>query len=726
MVKEIMKNKKSEKISKINYQEVIADGKSIVKPDSKGNKDKKKKSGLSFVHSIRFNLTVGFLVPVIFIFIIGIVSYTQASKAIKKNYRDAIISTINTTGEYYGLILQNMEDKSLQIASDFVTKKYYSGSYKKNQLEETKWLNLIKSNISSMVASDSFINSISIFTHYGQPLSSAGSFMNDPKETIYNKYKMSDEGETVLKGNNNVYWSGYHRFIDEELKLDQNQYGISLTREYLDVGSKSIGYVIVDVKLSVIRNVMTDLVLPEGSKFVFVTPDGREISDTNETEPIILNQDFYINSKDQEVTSGFQNVKYNNQDYLYIYQKVSDTGVMVCSVIPASFLTSQTDSIRNLTFVLVLIGSAIAVTIGLNLSTGIGTTIHKVVKHLEKVSSGDLTVQFTTKRKDEFNVLSKSINSMINNVRILVDKAAVVGDEVALSATNVNNNTSELLEATKHISRALQEIESGIVHQAEDATTCVSESNLLSDKITIVHDTKQEIDEITRMTNDIVKHGIDTIYELKDKAKSTSGMTKMTIEDIEDLAKRSDSINNIVGVINEIAAQTNLLSLNASIEAARAGEAGRGFAVVSDEIKKLADKSMESAKDIGDIISSIIYKTNDSVNTVKKADAYMVQLEDTLLNVVKVFENIRIQVDGLSNKLEVISEQMDDMEKSKMNTLNSIVSISAVSEESAAAIEEMDATVTTQLTSVEHLSNASNLLIEDAKQLDLAIRAFQI
>lgn len=722
-----MKNKKSGKVHKINYKEIITDSITDSKSMKMFSKDKKNKSSKSlfFIHSIRFNLTIGFLVPVIFILVIGIVSYTQASKAITKNYKDAIVSTINTTGEYYGLILQNMEDKSLQIASDYVTKKYYSGSYKKDQLEETKWLNLIKSNLTSIAASDSFINSINIFTHYGQPLSSAGSFSSDPKETVYSKYQMTDEGKNVLK-DNNVHWSGYHRFIDEELNINQDQYGISLTREYLDVGSKSIGYVIVDVKLSAIRNVMNDLSLPFGSEFIFVTPDGREISKEDIVEPIIVNQDFYIDSIEKEATSGFEYVKYNNEDSLYIYQKVNDTGVMVCSVIPASFLTSQTDSIRFLTIVLVLIGTLIAVAIGLYQSTGIGITIKKVVKQLEKVSSGDLTVRFTTKRKDEFKVLSNSINSMINNVRVLVDKAAVVGNEVTLSATNVNNNASELLEATKHISRALEEIESGILHQAEDATACVSESNQLSDKITIVHDTKQEIDDITRMTNEIVKNGIDTIYELKEKAKATSGITKMTIEDIEDLAKRSDSINNIVNVINDIANQTNLLSLNATIEAARAGEAGRGFAVVSDEIKKLAEKSMDSAKDIGVIISSIIYKTNGSVDTVKKADEYMIQLENTLLNVVKVFENIRVQVDGLSNKLDIISNQMNDMEQSKMNTLNSIVSISAVSEESAAAIEEMDATVTTQLTSVEHLSNASNSLIEDAKQLESAIKAFQI
>lgn len=722
-----MKNNKSTKVLKNNYKEIITDSTTDSKSMKRLPKDKKIKTSKSlvFVHSIRFNLTVGFLVPIIFILVIGIVSYTQASKAITKNYKDAIVSTINTTGEYYGLILQNMEDKSLQIASDYVAKKYYSGSYKKDQLEETQWLNLIKSNLSSMTASDSFINSINIFTHYGQPLSSAGSFINDPKETVYNKYQKADEGGKVLNGND-VLWSGYHHFIDEELKMNQEQYGISLTREYLDVGSKPIGYVIVDVKLSAIRSVMNDLTLPEGSKFVFVTPDGREISKENEVEPIIVNQDFYIDSKDKEATSGFEYVTYNNEESLYIYQKVNDTGVMVCSVIPASFLTNQTSSIRFLTIVLVLIGSLIAVSIGLYQSTGIGATIKKVVKHLEKVSNGDLTVQFSTKRKDEFHLLSKSINSMINNVRILVDKAAVVGSEVTLSATNVNNNATELLVATKHISRALEEIENGILHQAEDATACVSESNQLSDKITVVHDTKQEIDHITKMTNDIVKSGIDIIYELKEKAKATSGITKKTIKDIEDLARRSDSINNIVNVINEIASQTNLLSLNATIEAARAGEAGRGFAVVSDEIKKLAEKSMDSAKDIGVIISSIIYKTNDSVGTVKKADAYMVQLENTLLNVVKVFENIRIQVDGLSNKLEIISNQMNDMEQSKMNTLNSIVSISAVSEESAAAIEEMDATVTTQLNSVEHLSNASSSLIEDAKQLESAIRAFQI
>jgi methyl-accepting chemotaxis protein len=341
-------------------------------------------------------------------------------------------------------------------------------------------------------------------------------------------------------------------------------------------------------------------------------------------------------------------------------------------------------------------------------------------------ANGDLTVQIKTKRKDEFLILSDSINNMILNMRQLIVKAASVGSAVANSSLYVSNTSEQLLDATRNITTALDEIQSGIIQQAEDSEECLAQSNQLSDKIHIVHDNTGEIEEKATKTKSIVQNGIRTIDELNKKTKATSEITKITIHNIGELEIESASIGQIVGVISDIADQTKLLSLNASIEAARAGEAGRGFSVVSDEIKKLAEKSVQAAKEIGYIVERIQNKTEETVTTVKKSEDIIKSQETVLKDVIFAFQNINLHVEGLAGNIESILHGVNDIEQSKVSTLNAITNISAVSQETAAAAEEMDATANQQLTAVEKLNEAAITLGDDAKQLVTAISVFRL
>ncbi|HWT75533.1 MAG TPA: methyl-accepting chemotaxis protein, partial [Mobilitalea sp.] len=182
----------------------------------------------------------------------------------------------------------------------------------------------------------------------------------------------------------------------------------------------------------------------------------------------------------------------------------------------------------------------------------------------------------------------------------------------------------------------------------------------------------------------------------------------------------------IIAVINDIAEQTNLLSLNASIEAARAGDAGRGFSVVADEIRKLSIKSVNSASEIEKIINNINKKTHFTVETVKQASVISKTTETRLMNVVQLFNNINIHVDDLANKMSKIADGINDIDKSKNDTLRAIESISAVAEQTSAASQEVDATAGQQLDAVTKLNEASKSLNNDAYDLKEAIQMFKI
>jgi methyl-accepting chemotaxis protein len=149
-------------------------------------------------------------------------------------------------------------------------------------------------------------------------------------------------------------------------------------------------------------------------------------------------------------------------------------------VVPYSALVNKANSIKYLTIIIVLLAAIIAGFIGINVASGMGNTIKNIIGTLNKAADGDLTVTVKTNRKDEFRILSDSINHMINNMKNLIVKAAAVSTTVINSTENVTQNSELLLAASKDISTAIAEIQHGIVQQALDAEQCLKQIRLTS------------------------------------------------------------------------------------------------------------------------------------------------------------------------------------------------------------------------------------------------------
>lgn len=699
--------------------------------------------------NIRSKLILCFMIPVLFIVILGGVSYTRASKAIIKTYEQSTIGTIHTTGQYYELMFRNIEEKTLQIASDEAIKSYFSGIYSYDPVAEMNLQKRVANSIFNMGVQDNTAESFTVIANYGQPISTFGKFgtMDRQSKEPYKDFLKTEEVSIINNSSSDCVWTGYHQFIDSELAMSNQRYGIAVTRKFYN-NRAIMGYIISDINMSVLKDVMNNLNLPEGSVFALVSPDGREIArsyhsnkeneskdtDRNEgsekdeitVESYFINQTFYDETIAGDTLEGHEYVEYNGKKHLYIYKKVGDTGVIVSALIPEAFLISQASPIRTITVLIALIAILVAILTAAFISSDISSAIKKVIDKLSLVANGDLTIQAETNRRDEFKVLSDSINHMISNMKSLIEKTAVIGTTVTTSASEVSKNSEVLMETSKNITMAIDEIQQGIMQQASDSEECLKQSDDLAKNISNVTTSANEIERLSTDAKSSVNQGIITIEDLKSKTKATTEMTKETILSIEELVKESNTIGDILTVINDIAEQTNLLSLNASIEAARAGDAGKGFSVVADEIRKLAEKSLESAKGISKIIDRIRDKTKSTVVIVKNSESLSHTQVEALHNVVQVFDNINTSVEGLVNNLDKISQGVSDMEGSKDNTLRAIESISAIAEETAASSEEVNATANEQLESVSKMNETAKKLGNEALELKLAIERFKI
>ncbi len=695
----------------------------------KGRKQDVKK--IRMFSGIRFKITISFIVPVVLMIGMGVFSYERSAKALTENYESASKSTIDTTADYMNLVLETIRTMSYDIAVSTTAREYYGGAYSSDPYKESTIYNTLKNELDSRKIGNAYLRTIVFTANYGKDVTTA---LSSSMKGIYNDFRELDIAKRVDK--EDVVWVGYHPEVDEY--METSKYAFGVIRKAYNTSYRQVGYLLVDVDYDKVAENISSVNMGENAVLALITPDGREISyrrlaDNDEEAAnntldtsYIVGTDLYDKILASEESDGSEYIEYENERYLMLYHRLEVDGFMIVSLVPEAYIIADANETAVYTAVTVAATALIVIIIGFVLSTSIGTTIRKIMNGLEKASTGDLTVDIHTRRKDEFMILCDSTNQMIGNIRALLDKADTVSKAVGKSSESVGGNSGILLEETKSITSSIAEIEQGIVTQAQDAENCLTRMDDLSKKIGVVSDNAGKIANVADTTKQIVSNGLETIQELKDKAKATTKVTAEVISNIQDLEEASQSIAKIIGAINDIADETSLLSLNASIEAARAGDAGRGFAVVADSIRKLAEQSLNSVNEIKGIVGKIQKQTVDTVEVAKQAEVIVNSQEDALKNTIDVFKDIDKHVSGLADNLSEISNGIDDMDIAKRDTLSAIESISAVSEETASAVTEVNEAATKQLEAVKKLNNESEELINHSEDLVEAINKFTI
>lgn len=560
-------------------------------------------------------------------------------------------------------------------------------------------------------------------------------------EEIYSAFLDTDLGKKISMDATSYYWVGAGSMpeLDKLLLVDPSSY---ILRVAHDVSSTTDAVMIVDIKKDAILDILTNFNLGEGSYVGIITPDnqemvveGKDITKEEEgksktqnnvvKESIYKDQDFYKDALKSEKDSGKDYVRYAGKTYLFTYEKIGRSGIMLCSMVPQSVIVAQANSIRVLTIVMVVISCIIAMIVGTLISKGFSKSINLSIKELAKVSKGDLTVEFRTNRRDEFALLYGSCNDMLANIRGLIMEVESVYDALSVSLNKVNTSSTTFSETTKDIQTSVHEIETGVGEQTESATDCLNEMDSLFTKINVVNDNTNEIGSIAASTQIAINSGLTSMDNLNAKTKSTTDITDSVIQTIKELSVHSKNIGQIVNSINDIAEETNLLSLNASIEAARAGAAGKGFSVVATQIRKLADQCLASAGKISNIVTEITEATKEAVNTAQTAEEIVDEQVEAVAATAHSFQTLKQRIEKLSEYLESIQNSSKDMEASGSSTLNSMENISAILEETLASVTSVANVTDKQSEALTSLDDASSQLMIRAERLGDAISKFK-
>lgn len=690
------------------------------------NKDKNMTSGDIIRFGIRQKILLSYLVPVLFILILGFCSYIKASTGFMENYQESSKSNIDITAKYLEYGLSEVQQEAFQYTSD-----KNMASYLNDLNSEDESSKIIKATNSELVKKsqlDQFISNIFIVTKSGvRLLSSTGSL----EDGFYDQLLEQKEGSALNEKSTSSIYIGEHPFVDTKLNLMKN-YSFSLIRNFQYMN----GCIIMDIKEDKINSLLSDLNLGKSSIVTIILPDGYEIQASRDKNGDITNEegsnitisslDFVKNSIASEKMSDSRYVSYNSKKCLYLCNKIGDTGIVITALIPKTTIQAQAYSIRIYTIILIILCCVASVIVGTLMSKSIGNASKKIIEQLKKISDGDLTVNINMKRKDEFGIIADTVNVMNTNIRDLVRRVSNLSNLVSGSTSEVYHASKTIATSGNEISGAINDICNGIGVQAQDSQECLMQMDELSQKITKVNQNVNEIEEVASSNNNMILMGIKTMEELTRQSKETSLITKYVVENVVELESNTHSISMIIKTMNEIADLTKLLSLNATIEAARAGEYGRGFAVVASEIGKLAEKSMESFNKINKILIEITKKTKETVSTVKKAED-IVSMQDNIVNATtESFNNMNSGLKVLISNLSIIVHSMKNMDSTREITLNSMESISAVSEETLAATNNIYDTISDQVKTIASLEQAADILNENTKELDLAINKFCI
>lgn len=659
----------------------------------------------------------------------AIISNVVLSNTLRNSYNNSISKSVEGINRMIDETYNGYEVSLTQLTENFIAKTSLT------QTPET-----IKNELNGVIKSNPKILNAYVATE------SKGMFIYpEPKDSLPAGYDPTVKSwyKTTLANNNKVLWQDAYKDIAT------GKIVITATRTINDANGKAVGVAGIDIDITNISELFKNSSIEKTGEILLADRTGIILASKNSNfigknlNPDRVNEN--ADTKDQKVENVFSTasevswvkpVISGKSDYVqanflgkdkFIYYLNNDkSGWKLIGMLDTKEVYS-----KIIYTVIILIGMfilfvAISLFLGIKVSKSLTNPITHLKEAMEKGEAGDLTIVTSINSHDELGDLGRRFSNMISSVKELVVSVKSSAAHVVTFSEDLNKRAEEVSISSDEIARVIEEISLGAQEQAGE-TDKASE---------IAYEFSKSLSDLKNNNNAINTESIEieannskallAVTELKEKNTSTIAGVSLISDNIGTLVRETEDIGEILNTIANISSQTNLLALNAAIEAARAGESGRGFAVVADEVRKLAEESAYSAENIRDIINRVITTTKSTAQNMEEIKTNINDQSSAVELTENNFVKLSASIETIMQSIGSMSKNIELMLRKSGVLTSSIQTIAAVSQQSAAASEEANASVSNQLNDIQTVKSQAKELYELSQALDSLIERFKI
>ena len=503
-------------------------------------------------------------------------------------------------------------------------------------------------------------------------------------------------------------------------------------------GDTYIGCVTVDIELSTLQNIVSEIKMGKSGGAMLVSSDGTYISspDTDKVNNAVKIQEdpeASLAKAGSEIMKSDKGIAFYDRSGTRLrlsmfFQSVPEVNWKLVLYLAQGEIKEQGTQLATQLVIILCIALAIVATITVLLVKSITRQLKKVTVFAGELSKGDFTVKRLDKgANDELGQMSASLNDMYDSNRNVIKQISDESERITEASGNLSNMAGKLTDEFDKIKTNMSAVNDNMMSQGA-ATEEVNAS--VEDVNASVQTLAGETDRSTASVVDIEKRAAEIEKSSREAYENATKLVEARRGELEEANEKSKvvaEIGNLANSIADIAEQINLLSLNASIEAARAGEHGRGFAVVASEINKLAESTKEAVVKIQETISGVqdaFASLSDSSNAlIDFLDKTVTPDYDNFVNVGKQYgDDARSYgevTDNIKNMVDTISMAMDEVSKAIQNIAESTQETAEHSSDITNSINEVGEVVDT-------VGEMSENQQEIAKSLDGAISGFKL
>lgn len=299
---------------------------------------------------------------------------------------------------------------------------------------------------------------------------------------------------------------------------------------------------------------------------------------------------------------------------------------------------------------------------------------NQLVHDLERLASGDFTIAISRSTHDEIGQIAASAEQLRNSLCTMI--------------TGINDLTAESCNAAAKLSSTANQIASCSSRQSEAASETADAVNDMAISIDSAAERTDSVSQISRQGLEYTVKGNETLSELIGEISTVESSVEAIAESVSEFVRSTVAITNMTRQVKDIAEQTNLLALNAAIEAARAGEQGRGFAVVADEVRKLAEKSAQSASQIDQVTMTLNSQSATVERAIEDGKKSLQTSQDYLENVAIALSDANQSVTETTEGVGNIATSVNEQKIASHNIAGHIANIAQMAEENMATIQE--------------------------------------